>query len=381
MRSFLRGLALEARLIFWPGRYLILLATFVAVSFASMGIYEHYVVRDMPLALFDFDQSKISRSIALYLSSTREVRLVNTSDINSPEAAIEKMNSGELAAVIVIPQDLSKKLKSGHLATIPVYIDMSNILTGKNIYKPIAKAIGTVSAGVQLTQVKKQGERKNKAMARVVPVSVEESFAFNPATNYVIYIVPGLLFYFFGVYVMILAASMFIAPPIKNAFDLLGRATTLWLWSMLLGSFYIWVMMPLSNIVTETAPALILGILALFVLANILLACAIFSLYRIPLLALQSTIICGMLSLMFSGITWPTDTFPPIIQWISFWIPFTYFAKAYQSFLHYPLTAEDMSWFMDGLRTQIAVFSAVIVLGLVLHAIKRRVFRRKGAVS
>lgn len=382
MRSFLRGFATQARQMLWPSRYFILLLMLFGVSFMSMGIYDHYVVRDMPLAILDFDHSKISRSIAEFLSATREVRIVDSSTINSPEEAIAKMDRGELVAVIIIPHDLSKKVKSGKLATLPVYIDMSNILTGKNIYKPIAKAIGTVAAGVQLQLVKKQGERKDKALSRVVPVSVVETFAFNPATNYVIYIVPGLLFYFFGVYLVILAGSIYIGkPPILGALDIVGRCTALWVWGVLLGSFFIWVMMPLSNIVTETPPDLILTILGLFVLASILLAGAFYSLYRIPLLALQTAIICAMLSLMLSGITWPTDTFPPILRAISFWIPFTYFAKAYQSFLHYPLTAEDMAWFIDGLKTQILVFSGVIVFGLVLHGLKRRLIKRKGAVS
>ncbi len=62
-----------------------------------------------------------------------------------------------------------------------------------------------------------------------------------------------------------------------------------------------------------------------------------------PMLSMQATVIIGMLSLMFSGITWPMDMFPSPIRIAADLIPFTPFSSGLRISLHAPAGMGELS--------------------------------------
>jgi len=376
MKGLLGGLGGQLRRLVAVRRYRIMLLLLLAASWLSMEIYHRMVITGIPVAVVDYDNSKISRTIRSYLSSLREVRVVDR-PLASVDEARRAMVRGELAAVVLIPSDLSRRLKHGRAATVVLAVDMSNILIGKNVYKALAQSVGTVSAGVQLQVVKKLGVRKERALSKVVPIAVEENYSYNPATNYAVYLAPGAIFFFLHVFILILAASLFLPPERPaGAAEAAGRALAIWLTGVGLGLLFFYVFLPREGILPTSPLPLVLGMLAAFVAVDLLMATAVGAVLGTPMFSLQLTVLIGMLSLMFSGITWPEDMFPAPIRAVSHAIPFTPFARALRLFTHYSTTIEDLRGPLTLLAWQggaYAVIAAVAgaVRKLLPHAARR----------
>lgn len=377
MSSFKDGLRLQLGRYFREKRYLFMFTIFFVMTWLAMDVYHHMIVASLPVAVLDLDNSKLSRTLRLFLSATREIAVVNDG-VESLEQAHALLESGELGGFVLIPENFSADIKRGKKSSVSVLIDDSNILIGKNVYKAVAKAIGTVSAGVELTMVKKMGERKDRAMAKVVPIAIEENFTFNPGVNYPTYIVPGIIFFFLHVLMLILTFSAIIPDRRPEGFPAqAGAVAAGYLVCLVTGLIFFYGFLARVQIIPSGGFLTVFLALAVFLLMDILMAMAIVSVAPSFQTGFQLTIILGMLSLMFSGITWPSDTFPAILLAISKIIPFTPFARGYQVFLHYGVRFHEVGWMYGWFALQALLFGAMIAGGYFVR--KRLAVLRGGA--
>lgn len=350
--------------LFTVRRFQVLIITLFAMSLLVMDTYSEIVMKEIPVAVLDMDNSTISRTIRHYMEATREVSIKQI-DVFSLEDAERLFKENIVAAIVLIPHDLATQIKKGREAQITVAIDMANILLGKNVYKGIKQAIGTVSAGVQLTYIKKKGVKNENALSRVVPISVDTNFTHNPATNYVIYICPGILFFLFHVFFLILVTSTWI--PGSSEKTMAGRAgalTTVFIFSLGLALIIFYVLLDHVDIYPQSSFDVILPVLLTFMVMDVLMAMALASVIPSKLTSMQVTIVAGMLSMMGSGITWPTSMFPYWMQKVVDFIPFTPFARSFQSFLHYPMQLNELNFAFDLYLKEGILFTALIAVGL-----------------
>jgi len=358
--------------LFTVRRYQVLILTLFAMSFLVMDTYSEIVMKEIPVAVLDMDNSSISRTIRHYLEATREVS-IRQIDVLSLEDAERLFKENAVAAIVLIPHDLATQIKKGKEPQVTVAIDMANILLGKNVYKGIKQAIGTVSAGVQLTYLKKKGVKNENALPKVVPISVDTNFTYNPATNYVIYICPGILFFLFHVFFLILITSTWIPGTAEET--LAGRAgalLTVFVFCFGLALLILYVLLDHVDIYPQTSFDVILPVLLVFMVLDVMLAMALASIIPNKLTSMQVTVVAGMLSMMGSGITWPTSMFPYWMQKVVDYIPFTPFARSFQSFLHYPMKLEELSFAFDLYMKEGILFAALIAIGLLRMLISAR---------
>ncbi len=338
--------------------------TLFLLSWFVMDIYSEMIVKDVPVAIVDFDNSSISRTIRQFVNSTRTAT-VKYMDILSLEDAEELFKDGVVSAIILIPDSFSSDIKKGKHAYVTIAVDQANILLGKNVYKDIAQAIGTVSAGVQLTYLKKKGVAADNALARVVPIVVDENFSFNPANNYVIYICPGILMFLFHVFFLILVTSTWLPGTSEDKLvKRLGSLLAVFAVCVPVALVLFYVFLPYVEIYPKSSFGVVLTLLMTFMLFDIFMALAFFTLIPSKLTALQVTIVFGMLSMMLSGITWPTNMFPYWMQVGSILTPFTPFAKAFQTFLHYPTQLSEIPFVWEMFLKEAIAFGFIILLGL-----------------
>jgi ABC-2 type transport system permease protein len=247
-------------------------------------------------------------------------------------------------------------------------VDMSNILVGKTASQAITKVLATVSVGAELTTLQKSGYRPEAALARMAPIVMDDNFQYNPTTSYAVYLAPTLIFSFLHVLVLILACSAFLPPwQTSSKGELAGRLAALELVGVALGLLLCYVFLPRQEIAVQSAFVVPLAAIALFVLADLLLAAAMRAMVPTALLAFQITLIVGMLSLMLSGATWPRDAFPLPLRWVSDAIPFSPFARALRAFLHQPASFSDLLPALAQLGTQVVAFVGVIVAAALLR--------------
>ncbi len=374
LRQFFIGAKIQARRTFAAPKYVFMLFLLLGISYLTMEIYSNLVVQNQPVAIIDFDNSSVSRTLRRIIAANREISVTNI-PINSVEEAKGLIERGEIAALVLIPHDFSSQIKKGKKGDVVVAIDMSNILIGKNVMKALTASVTAVSAGVQITTLKKLGDRKNAAMAHAMPVIVSENNTHNPASNYAIYIIPGAIFFFLNVYILILAATALLPEERLRSFRrLAGSYLVIFITGFAIGMLFFYVYLPHESIYPQSRFSIIAFTLSAFIVIDLMSAVVLTMIIPARLLAFQTTIILAMLSLMFSGITWPTDMFPPAIREFSMWMPFTPFAKAFQLFLHYPTEWDSLAYVYSVMTRQAELFALIIAVMFILKRIFRRLF-------
>lgn len=359
-----RGFTTQARLLIAP-RYLLMTVLLLAMSWLAMEVYHNLTIRGLPVLVIDHDNSKISRTIRSFLGACPELKVLDRPGATVAEAQ-QLLAEGEITGLIYLPENLSSEIKQGRRGTATVELDMSNIVLGKNAYKAISQTLMTVAVGSQLTVVKKMGENRNRAMAKVMPIRISESFTHNPATNYGIYVMPGLIFFFLHVYVLILGVTSYL--PIHPADDWkkrLGAFLVIFLAGLVVGLIFFYLFLPYENLAPSSALPVVIIPLAIFLALDLMMAAAFNTVVPSPIFAFESTVVVGMLSLMFSGITWPTDAFPAAIRWIAPWIPFTPFAQGFQTYIHGATALNELGFMFRIFGRQALLFGGVIAAGAV----------------
>ncbi|MDP8221746.1 MAG: ABC transporter permease [Candidatus Lernaella stagnicola] len=329
--------------LFGERRYQIMLGLLLVMSWVAIDAYGHLVPLGLPITVIDHDNSKISRLACEFISANREIRIVATSFQNVQQAE-NALARGELAGVVYIPENFSRRIKTGRRGTINVSVDMANIVIGKNLYKAIKRSLTTLSVGVQMGIVEKMGVQKEHALSVVMPISVHEMTAFNPAGSYGVYIMAPMLFFFLHIYSLITALSLYLPlhQPLSRR-NMLGAHAAIWTVCMAVGLLFVYVFLPIEGLPSQSSFFIVFGNLAVFFVLNFLFAAMTNALFNKPMVAFEATVIIGMLSLMFAGITWPTKAFPTLFNWASQAVPFTPFSVAYRMFLNSPMTWHDLA--------------------------------------
>lgn len=362
-KRFLRGITGQGRRMFVVRRFRIMFLLLLVFAWLGMDIYAGLVVQRIPTAVVDLDGSHISRTIRSYLSTARELEIVGE-PVTSPEQAEKMLIDGRVGAIVLIPSDLSSNVKKAKKGEVVIAVDGSNILTGRNAYKAIAKAAGTVGAGVQLNVVGKLGERKEHMMARVVPIAIEDHPSFNPSTNYAVYLSPVLVFFLLNVYVLLIAASMFLpGERPEGVWETLGSVVTIQVIGTALGLAFLYVLLPRQHLWPAASPAMVTTMIAAWVAADIAMAAGLMLFIPARMPALELIVVLAMLALMLSGLTWPSDMFPAPLRALASTLPFTPFARSLRMMLQESATLAQLRPQLAQLGMQASVFGSMLVLG------------------
>ena len=346
----------------------------LAMAWVGMDIYHHYTVFDLPIAVVDHDQSQLSRTITRYLDAS-SLLAVSGHIPGSMEEARQMMIDGDICALVVIPDDFSSSIKRGRQGEILVDMDMSNILTGRNASKAIATTLGTVSAGIRMKVMNKMGEPKDSTLARIMPLVSEDNYSFNPAASYAVYLAPGVMLFLLHIYMILMSLAVLRAGMTR--WETTGAFAGLVAHVLILGLLFLYVLLPRQGIYVHSGLPVVLTVFTWFLIHDILLCIGVKLLFRADVTVMQVSIFLGMLSLMFSGITWPTDMFPLPVQVASWVLPFTPFAKGFRMFIHFSMDFHEMSGIFTAFGYQLLFYLAVIALLLVAERVVVAVFGGK----
>jgi ABC-2 type transport system permease protein len=377
IRAFTRSFLLDNG----KPRNLAMLALLLVMSWLVVDIYHFNTLRDIPVAVLDLDQSATSRAVVRYLESSTMIA-VSPHTPHSPKEARQLMVDEQIAAVVLIPSNFSGRLKSGRQAEVLVGADMSNILTGRNVTNAIVRVLGTVSTGIRIRMLEKMGLRGDESLARAVPLVAEDNFSFNAARSYAGYLVPGLLLFLLYVYMTLQYLRVIRSEGddlLEKASGLLGMTAH----GVLLGMFFLYVYMPQQELTVHSAPISMIELLAVGFLTLALFEVAIKLLFRQEIFVIQVSVFLAMLSLMFSGITWPVDMFPVPFQVVSSVLPFTPIAHGMRILVHFPAQPGDLAqvyalFMKQALLCLSLIFMALAVTALI-HTGRRMVRRRRTA--
>lgn len=312
----------------------------VLFFFLFAEIYEKEVVRDLPVAIYDADNSSISRQVTRFVDSSPTLTI--TKNCNSIHEIKREFQQGNIQGAFVFPKDLEKNLRSGKSSTIVVYKNSTNILIGTYLLKESSTIVGMVSGGALLKKLQSSGLKKEKAMSVVNPIRIQTSSLYNPTYSYESYLMPGVLLFTFQMMIILTAvlliSSEYSQHTFKNLIQLARNKSYLIIFGktiphLLLHSVSVilifGIVFPLYNISNHGELAPLLLLMSAFVFASFMIGLLISAWIEDNLLATEIAIMLNTPAFILSGLTFPTWGMPSVYSYLSQALPFTHFLNAF----------------------------------------------------
>ena len=183
IQAFIRSAAYERRFFaknHWD------FAMVLWIPLASMllvwWIFSQTQITDLPIGVIDNDHSPVSNTVLRYLESTPDITVRQL--YYSPRSAQDAILERDRYAVVVIPEDFSRNILSSKPAPLILQVNAQYGTHSGIIQKSVQSVAATLSAGVKIERLIKQGMAPSQAAIAYAPISIQRISLFNAATDY-----------------------------------------------------------------------------------------------------------------------------------------------------------------------------------------------------
>src|SRR5262249_4911296 len=151
--------------------------------------YLNQILRKIPIAVVDSDQSELSRRIVQTLDASGAVKVALAAEtLADARVALDR---GEAFAVVGIPTGTERDVLKGNTVHVPIYADATYLFIFRNTASGIAVAINTLSSELAAGGARTDGSLVKAALASTSPADIVLQPIFNPVGGYASYIVPA----------------------------------------------------------------------------------------------------------------------------------------------------------------------------------------------
>ncbi|MCL5128237.1 ABC transporter permease [Algibacter sp. L4_22] len=320
-------------------RNLFIVVPFVAF-FILGAIYSKGALREVPIAVYDNDNSSLSRTYirSLEASPTFKVTHYITSDENIENTFVKNGVEG----IFYIPKDFYKNVLKKTPVQIKVYTNSTNIVFGNLIYRSALQITQLVSASVVIKRIAPLGINPSKISGTVLPIPVNSRVIGNPQYNYSYYLIPGLAIVLLQMIVFIAASRAFNNEWKMETFQDLYTISKGNILSMLFGKYFAYsiyslglcgivlaILFPFFDIPIYGNIGSLLLLIFLLITVNIFLGFGISLIFKKELIALDLAIFYNSPAFVFSGFTFPIWAMPWLNSAYAQIIPFTHFLTGF----------------------------------------------------
>ncbi len=298
--------------------------------------------QSLPIGVIDHDGTSLSRNIVRQLESSPQTKVV--AHYPTFSEANNALQDGSIIGFVELPDRLYADVLNGQQPTIPFYYDQTNLLTGSLVQKDLTVIMKTVSAGTNLSVRRAKGQPTAVSMAQIQPIVAEVRSLGNPWINYSVYllsvILPGML------QLMILLTTVYVI-----GIEL--KKNSSYKWYRLAGSSLFRAIF--GKLLPYTFGFIAMGTLYLVVLFKglhyplnapfgwmwldmtlLVLTAQAFGIFMIgifPVLrdGLSFSGLFGVLSMSYSGLSFPIEGMPALLQGLSWVFPLRWYFLIYQS--------------------------------------------------
>jgi ABC-2 type transport system permease protein len=133
------------------------------------------------LAVFDADNSALSRQIIRWVKATPEVEVDRM--VSSLDEGKKLIEQSKTRAVLYIPKGTENGIYKGATKKLILYYSNANLSAGSGVNVGALKAIKTMSAGINLQKRMANTEMFEQAYKNIQPIRIETHALFNPYIN------------------------------------------------------------------------------------------------------------------------------------------------------------------------------------------------------
>ncbi|WP_367103472.1 ABC transporter permease [uncultured Psychrobacter sp.] len=183
MRAFLRSAAYERRFLAknpWD------LAMIVWIPLLAVlmiwWVFFQTKITDLPIGVIDNDHSPTAYTLVRYLEATPDITVANT--YRSQAAAEAAILRRDIYGVVTIPNDFERNILSGKPSPVVLQVNAQYGTHSGIVQKSVQSVVATLSAGVEIQRLVKQGVVPSQATIAASPISIQRISLFNAATDY-----------------------------------------------------------------------------------------------------------------------------------------------------------------------------------------------------
>ncbi|MBF4488573.1 ABC transporter permease [Psychrobacter sp. N25K4-3-2] len=145
-------------------------------------IFSQTQITNLPIGVIDQDNSPIANTAVRYLEASPDITVRQL--YRSPAAAEAAILQRDIYAVVIIPEDFSHNILSNKPAPLILQVNAQYGTHSGIIQKSVQSVAATLSAGVEIQRLVKQGMAPSQAAIAYSPISIQRISLFNAATDY-----------------------------------------------------------------------------------------------------------------------------------------------------------------------------------------------------
>ena len=347
------------------GVLLVLLAAPLVYGFFYPWPYSSQAVTRVPVALVDQDGSSLSRQIARFAAASPRLQLVLVTP--DERQARQLLWRGQIEGYALLPADLKRHVLRGDPVVVPVAGNGAYALLNKAVLSGFGEAVGTVSAGIEIRTLQAHGMAPGQAAAARSPLNLQAVALFNPTEGYGSYVVPAVALLILQ-QTLLMGAAMLVGGWAEahrlraTPAAWLGRVAGLSCIGLASGAFYFGWVFFLQDYPRGGNPAAAALLLLVYVPAVCALGLVIGLLVRDRERALQVLLFTALPMFFLSGVPWPDEALPTLLQALRWLIPSTLGIQASLRVNQMGAPLADVWMYLAALALQCAVSVGVLVV-------------------
>jgi ABC-2 type transport system permease protein len=328
--------------------------------------YVGEVLRDVPVAVIDLDNSTASRSLVREIDVTEWVDV--TLSAPDMDRARDAFYRRDVYGIVVIPAGFEQSILASRPAPVAAYSDGSYLLIYSNVIKAVATVAGTLGAQVNYARLTATGVDDSVARTMLSPVSVTSVSVFNPQGGYASYVVPA-------AFILILQQTLTMGIGLLHAGRKLpsgrrlGATIAAYLILYLIWVAFTQILLPFLYGIPRT------GSFGALLLISVPFICACIAMGFAIALAIPwregvvfFLVVMGMPLFFLSGISWPVEMIPDQLRTLSLLVPSSTAISAFVAVDQMGATPQDIA---GAIQTQVGLAFGYTALAVTIAQLTR----------
>ena len=317
----------------WRSGWLLFLLPLLYLLFFG-NAYSSNIVKDIPLIIYDQDQTAVSRSLVQAFADSERCRIV--AQVVTQADMDQAMAENKALMALAIPPQFEQSIKQGRGATVLLQANSANNMFANAGIGAATEIVQTFSAGT----AKKLWQGKNQvpaaALTMAAPVKLGIRVLNNPTTSYTNFMLLGLVLNGLQIAILLTAGPLltreYAKPEMRgdtSASELVLRKMLV-CWPAAVLSFFLCLGAGIVFFDMTFSGALWPLLLLVGAFSFLLLAISFFfsAIVSDEVAALQVPLLYIMPGLLFSGLSWPSFAMDSVAKTIAAFMPLTYTADA-----------------------------------------------------
>ncbi len=295
------------------------------------GYALNWDIRHVPIAVVDREHSRESRELIAAFTNSSYFDLFGSA--NSLEEAEGLVDHGDVRAILVIPEGMTRDLRDGRGSAVQVIVNGDNANTATIVFGYTQAIVRGLSAQLQ---VEMAGGRRLQP-----PINVEPRIWYNPELKSTLFLVPGLIA-FIVMISSVVSTSLSIVrekergtweqvrmAPINTVSYVVGKTIPYFVISLLSAFLIIFAAMVLFGLPVRGSWLLLFAAVSLFLVGALGTGLLVSTMVDSQALAFLISLLLSLLpTFLLSGFVFPISSMPVPIQIVTFIVPARYFLGA-----------------------------------------------------